>query len=220
MFIVTAIFINQQTAIRTSPTPTITIVPTPHILVHKPANESVVKYEDFSSNKLDWGLYYNYGKLEVIDGKLILQSNVQNGFVIGTSRQFAPSGEKYYIQADFSIDTDKAFPYGLIFGLNRSLGTYYVFRIWPMTGGFNLLKYNAGKWHELVPYSRGVISTYPEVTTLSVYFNKGTIELYINGKLVSTYTDPDSFQSAGVGIFVTNSGYRLIVDDFFTYGEK
>lgn len=219
LFIISTIFIRAKTAIKNSPTLTPTTVSTPHILAHQPANPIVVRYDDFSSNLLDWGLYYPYGKLEVINGKLILQSNVQGGFIIGTSRMFAPSGGRYYIQADFTTDTDIAYPYGLIFGLNRSLSTFYVFEVLPRAGGFRLLKSNAGNWDELVPYSQHAISPYPEVTTLSVYFDKGNIELYINGELASNFTDADFYQSTDIGIFVSNTGYRLIVDDFFIYDD-
>ncbi len=220
LFVILTVFIHEQTVIKNSPTPTATAIPTPHIVVHQPTSKRGVVHEDFSSNRREWGLYYPYGKLEVINGKLILQSNIQGGPAIGTSNLFAPSGGRYYIQADFTTDTNKALPYGLVFGLNKSLGTYYLFEIWPRTGGFRLLKYNAGKWHELIPYSRGVISPYPEASTLSVYFNEGHIELYINGELASTFSDTDLLRSTDVGIFVSNSGYRLIVDDFFVYAEK
>jgi len=215
----TILFGYQQSVIRRSPTATPTSVPTPY-LIREPVDPRAVMKEDFSSNKNDWSLYYPNGKLEVINGKLVLQSNVQNGFVIGESKRFFPSGETYYLQADFTTDVEKAYPFGLIFGFNESLSSYYLFEITPQTEYYRLLKFNSGKWDELISYSQNAINPYPQVNTLSVYFDKGNMELYINGDVVSTFLDKDLFRSSGVGVFVSNSGYRLIVDDFFIYGEK
>jgi hypothetical protein len=220
LLIMALIFSRGKTVIRNDPTLTPTTVPTPHILVHQPIKNIAVVHDDFSANRREWGLFYPNGKLEIINGKLILQSNINSGFVIGTSEQFAPSGEKYYVQADFLTDIDQPSPYGLLFGLNRSLGTFYAFEVRPKFGSFRLLKYNAGKWHDLVPHSKLITNPYPEVNTFSVYFDAGNIELYVNGNLVSKILDNDFFRSTDVGIFVSNSGYRLIVDDFFIYNDK
>ena len=211
---------RKQIADRNAPTSTTTLTPIPHILVRSPSTQSAVIHEDFSSNEKDWGLYFDYGKLEVINGKLILQSDVPNGIGVGTSKQFSPASENYYLQADFSTDIDMSSSYGLVFGLNKSLATYYLFEIWPQAGSFRLFKYNAGKWAELIPFSHVEMRPYPQANTLSIYFDKGRIELYINGKSVSKYSDKDFFQSKDVGVFVNNSGYRLIVDDFFVFDEK
>jgi hypothetical protein len=218
--IIVVVFGRSQIADRNAPTPTSTTTPVPQILGRSPSTQSTVIHEDFSSNENDWGLYFDYGKLEVINGKLILQSDVPNGVGVGTSKQFSPTSENYYIQADFSTDINTSYSYGLVFGLNKSLATYYLFEIWPQSASFRLFKYNAGKWAELIPFSHVEMSPYPQANTLSVYFDKGLIELYINGKSVSNYSDKDFFQSRDVGIFVNNSGYRLIVDDFFVYDEK
>ncbi|HLO16792.1 MAG TPA: hypothetical protein VK206_18305 [Anaerolineales bacterium] len=218
--IIAIVFGRQQIANSNAPTPTTTTTPVPQILVRSPADQKSVIHEDFSSNKNDWGLYFDYGKLEIINGKLILQSDVPNGIGLGTSPQISPKSGIYYIQADFSTDIDKVSPYGLVFGLNRSLATYYLFEISPQAAGFQLFKYNAGKWTELIPYSPAKITPYPGATTLSVYFAEGNMELYINGKLVSKYSDKDFFQSKDLGVFVENAGYRLFVDDFFVYDEK
>jgi hypothetical protein len=218
--IIVVVFARKQVADRNAPTPTVTNTPVPHILGHSPSTQSAVIHEDFSSNENDWGLYFDYGKLEVINGKLILQSDVPNGIGVGTSKQISPKSENYYVQADFSTDIKISSSYGLVFGLNKSLATYYLFEIWPQAGSFRLFKYNAGKWEELIPFSHVEMSPYPQANTLSVSFDKGRIELYINGKSVSKYSDKDYFQSKDIGIFVNNSGYRLIVDDFFVYDDK
>jgi hypothetical protein len=216
------IFNNRQllSKLGNFPTPTASATPTPHILVHQPVGNNEVKHEDFSTNNPDWGLSSPFGKLEVINGKLILQSNTSGYFVIGENQKLISPGQKYYVQADFftDIDTDKS--YGLAFGLNQSTGTFYLFEVWPQTSDFRLFKYAAGDWGELIPFSHGNIRSYPEANTLSVYFNMGNIQLYINGELVSTCVDDSPLQFTGVGAFSNNSGYRVIMDDLFIYNEK
>src|SRR5215212_2734334 len=101
LLIMVLVFSHGKPAMRNGPQSTPIPIPTPHILVHQPIKNITVVHDDFSANRREWGLFYPNGKLEVINGKLILQSNINSGFVIGTSEQFALSGEKYYVQADF-----------------------------------------------------------------------------------------------------------------------
>lgn len=222
MVCVTAVFVFRTSpfAGNATPTPTPEVTQAPHILVRQPADQSLVMQEDFSSNKREWGLFYPYGKLEIIHGKLILQSNIGQRFVIGKSSEFNYLSQPYYIQADFSTDIDNGFAYGLIFGISNSLESYYLFEVAPKTGYFRLLKYKAGKWDELVPPTQGTLRPFPETNTLSVYFEAGDLELYINSELVKSFSDENPLRSSGVGVFVTSNGYRLIVDNFFAYGGK
>jgi hypothetical protein len=208
---------RKELADRNAPTPTPTDIPVPHILVHAPIDQSKVLYDNFSSNHNDWELYYG-GKIEVIQGKLVLQSVIPDMVGIGTSGQISPSSETYYIQADLFTDIDTGIAYGLVFGLNRSLGTYYLFEIIP-NAGFRLFKANAGNWTELIPFTRAKMRRYPNANTLSVYFDKGFMELYINGELVSEYTDEEFLHSRDFGVYVDNSGYRLLVDNLYVVDE-
>jgi hypothetical protein len=211
---------RSQVANFNAPTPTPANTPVPQVLIPPLSNETQVIHEDFSSDENLWGLYYDIGKLEIIDGKMILQSNVPKVNVIGTSRKLVPDADKYYIQADLSTDIEASSPYGLIFGSNHSLGTYYVFELWPQNRIHRLLKFNSGKWTELVPATRIDLNAYPFSNTLSIDFDHGNISLYINGKLASTFVDRDFFQSRDLGMFVSDTGYRLLVDDLFLYSEK
>jgi hypothetical protein len=214
---ISALLGYQQNVKRNAATATPALSPTPHILVQAPAQKSSVKYEDFSSNGKDWGLYYAFGKIQVIQGKLILQSYLKDGFAIGLSDPFQPAHSGYRLQADFSTDVDVDSAYGLIFGMNASQGTYYTFGIWPKDGNFQLFKYNGEIWTELVADSSAKITHYPQVNTLGIACDQGQIEMYINGERVAGYSDADFFQSTDVGVFVDNAGFRLIVDDFFIY---
>jgi hypothetical protein len=211
---------RTQAANFNAPTPTPTTTPVPRVLIHPISDETQVIHDDFSSDKNLWGLYYDTGKLEVINGKMALQSNVPNVYVIGTSRKLVPESDRYYVQADLSTDVETSAPYGLIFGSNRSLNLYYVFEVWPQNGTYRLLKQNSGKWTELIPATDIDLNPYPFSNTLSVDFNRGNIGLYINGNLESMFTDKDYYQSRDLGVFVSNTDYRLLVDDLFVYSEK
>lgn len=220
LFTFTLTFGYSQIVMKTSPTLTPEITPTQHILVDKSDDKGSVIHEDFSSNKNDWSLYYPYGKIEVTSGKLILQSNIESQFIIGTSSKFNPSNSKYYLQADFSTDIDKPASFGLIFGISKSLNAFYAFEIRPDNASFRLMKFNSNNWSELVPFSRAAINSFPQTNTLGVNFKNDQISLYINNKLVSTFSDNNAFHSKDVGVFSNNNGFRLIVDDFFILNEK
>jgi hypothetical protein len=219
--IVVVVLGRTQIAFIHSPTPTITATSLPHILVHDPSDSISITREDFSSDQRDWGLYYRNGKIQIIQGVLLLQSNLSNELAIGTSKQLAPTSEKYYLQADFSTDVTTQDGYGLIFGASKSSGTYYVFELFPQSKNFGLLKYNAGDWKVLAPYQQTEkMLPFPNTNTLSVYFEKGSIELYINGSPVTKYSETNYLQSKDIGVLVSNSGYRLIVDNLFVVNEK
>ena len=209
-----------QMAASTAPTITPTITPVPEILIHPPSDPGRVTHEEFSSNKLHWALYYPDGKLEIINGKLILQANAPDMYTVGTSSYVSPKSGSYYMQADLSTDIQTVNPYGLVFGSDRSKATMYFFDIQPQEKKFRLSKYNGEKWSELIPATETEINPFPHTNTLSVYFDGDNMELYINGKLVSEYSDEEFFQPTDIGMFMSNAGYRLVVDDLFVYSEK
>lgn len=202
-----------------SSTPTVATVPTPKILVHPPDNKTTVKFENFSSNVRDWSLYYPNGKVETINGKLIIQSNLVGHYIIGNNQNFISTSDTYYVQADFTTDRSTYEPYGLIFGMNNHISAFYVFSISPDANAYQLYKYDVGEWKQLIPFSSTKLLRYPDANTLSVYFDKGNIELYIDGNLVASFFDKQPLQFSGVGAFVENSGYRVIVDNFFAYSK-
>ncbi|MCQ3938665.1 MAG: hypothetical protein DPW18_16705 [Chloroflexi bacterium] len=203
------------------PTLTPTAVVTPQILVHQPKYNWQVRYDDFSDDSREWRLLFSQGKLELINGRLILQSYVKGKIGIATSYSlFAPNTDKYYVQADFTTDAKTYDSYGLVFGLDKSLGTFYVFEILPQFQSVRLVKYTADQWYNLVPATPVTISPYPEATTLSVYFDDGDIKLYVNGNLAAAFKDDNPPQSANVGAFISDTSVRLIVDNFFVYDDN
>jgi len=227
IFSVTIAFLFRKDFFITSPPPAdpkMTIVPTPQILVHIPANKKIIKFDDFSSfdgNKgKNWELYYRNGKIEIIDGKLVLQSNAPDYSIIGHNQELIPTSDTYYVQVDLMTDIDVNRPYGMVFGMNSQLDTYYLFEIIPQSNQFSLYKHSSSKWEELIPFSYSDMKLYPEANTLSVYFENGEIELFINGNSITTFKDEQPYHYSGIGIFASDSSYRLIADNFFAYSEK
>lgn len=204
------------------PTPvrTATSIPTPQILVRAPSDPGSIRFEDFQSDVRDWSLYYPNGKVQTVNGKLILQSYTRDEPVMAYERQFIPAGSPYYVQADFTTDRNADRPYGLVFGFDQSLDTYYAFEILPQFRQFTLIKHSVEKWNPVVPSSFGEMRPYPAVNTLSAYVDGGRIQVYINGTSVASYTDPQPYPSGDVGVYVGDSACQLIVDNFFAYSEK
>ncbi|HUI88516.1 MAG TPA: hypothetical protein VLX61_07290 [Anaerolineales bacterium] len=205
------------------PTPTAGPVPTPHILVHAPPDINSTVFEDFSSNQREWGAAVPGSKVEVVDGKLILQSNTSGYYAIATNGQplLVLNGGKYCVQADFTVDHLANAMYGLVFGFDRATGTFYLFDIQSETATFSLLKHTPQKWEQLLPLSNsgGALLPYPQANTLSIYFDQGAMELFINGHLVGSFWDKEPFQFGGYGAYLETTSLRLVVDNFFAYSD-
>jgi hypothetical protein len=203
------------------PTPTSTPIP-PHILVLQPPGDAVVLADNFNSNIYKWSAYSWSSKVEVLNGRLFLLSNVPRYFgiaKIGNGTRVVPD-RKYYLQADFATDVSTADSYGMVFGLDATTETFYLFEVTPQTRGFQLMSHSHGNWKELVPSKFASIKPFPESNTLSVYYDHGNIELYINGSLVTTYLDPTPHDNGLFGSYVNDSGFTLIVDNYFAYNDK
>jgi hypothetical protein len=202
------------------PTPTPVAVSTPHILVYQPPSASIIRSADFSSGLGDWSLLYPVGKIESIDGRLVLQSKIFSQPVIGVNQDFIASAPKYYVQAEFSTDVPSDGGYGLVFGANKQGGTFYAFEVAPGFTMCRLWRFTQGRWDQLGKDIPAEFAAYPEPNILSAYFDVGRIELYINGGLLWSYIDNDPLRFTGVGVFVLQPGFRLYADNFFAYSEK
>lgn len=214
---------GKQALNANAPTPslTATVVKTPQIVVHTPEDDWAIRHEDFSRDVRAWSIYYPPGKLQIINGYLVLEAYNPGRIIIATSRDyFSPSAKRYYVQADFTVDSETSLPYGLVFGLNRSLGTFYFFGILPEENAIQLEKHDSGGWESLVPLTEVELNPYPEFNTLSVYFDEGDIELYVNGILAATYLDENLLQSKDIGGLMSDAGVRLIMDNFFVYDDR
>lgn len=217
-----SIGIYQKINNDTQPIPTTipTLITTPTPLFALPEGDWETSQEDFSNNKRNWGLFYNQGKIEILDGKMLVQSYLSDRYAIAIPEYiFIPPGEKYYRQVELITDTETDIysTYGLVFGMDERLGTFYLFEILQRETQVRLLKQSAGKWEILTTLTDAPISKYPKETTLGVYVDKGTIELYVNGEMISRYKDENPFQSKNFGIYIGGTNARVIVDNIITY---
>ncbi len=203
------------------PTPTAT---PPHILALQPADTVKVTNEDFSSNRSEWSIYYRFSKAEVKDGKLFLESFEHDEFAIGycNSCSFVIRTNNYlrspyYLQADFNTDQKMNSYYGLVFNIIKEKHSYYTFILNPTLKKYSLNKFQDDNWSNLASGESDLIRSYPETNTLSVDFEAGVINLYINGQVVTSTTDKNPTDFGKIGVFVGDSGFKLIVDNLFAY---
>lgn len=223
LFVFIGMFVANEVSTKNQPYPTITptVAVTPQILVNPPDQLWRIRKDDFSSNIREWSILFYKGKIELIDGKLILQGYFPDQFVIGSSSSlFLPTVDKYYAQADFSTDIETFTSYGLVFGLDYSLGSFYLFEINQQTNTVRLYRQTSGQWNEFAAVEDAPLSPYPEATTLSVFMDNGKIDLYVNGEMVSTYVDENPLQSTNFGVFASGNEARVIIDNFFIYDAE
>jgi hypothetical protein len=207
--------------------PTQTTTP-PHIVIHPPDKDVKITSEDFSNNLNDWSTSYSLSKAEVKDGKLFLESFNNESFAISycDNCSFVVKSNHslqspYYLQADFNTDHEANASYGLVFNIKRETPSYYyIFEINPTLKTYSLDKYQNNKWVYLSNGQSNLIRSYPETNTLSVDFEAGVINLYINGQAVTSATDKNPTDSGKIGVYVGDTGFKLIVDNLFAYHHK
>lgn len=227
----TVIF-RQQIPVIKNYFPTVTPIPTPtsipHILVHAPSDNTLILKDDFTTNQNDWSAYYIKSKIEVRNGKLAIESFEYNS--VGIAECFCKSpadlpitdlyyADTYYLQADVSTEKWTTKIYGLAFGLDKAIG-FYEFSVNPIDQVFYLQKSLKTGWANLTSGSSKAIKPYPDANTLSVYFDHGTIELFINGEKVATYIDENPISKGKIGFIANDFDFKLLVDNLFVYNGK
>jgi hypothetical protein len=205
-------------------TPTNTTVP--HILVHTPSDNWPTLIEDFTTNQNNWNVAYYYdSKVEVKNGKLFIES-FDRGIAMATCAckriEDVRFNNTYYLQADLSPEKPTSKNYGLAFsiGIIDNYDSFYEFSINPRQGRYYLQKQLGDDWIDLLSGSSKMIKTYPETNTLSVYFDHGSIELFINGEKITTYIDNDPINTGAIGFIANDSYFKLVVDNLFAYNKK
>lgn len=207
--------------------PTLTPIPTqtpiPHILVHAPAADLTVLKDDFTTNGNEWSTYYSLGKAEVKNGKLSFEGFNSNFIGIAYCFCGLPTEaffeDTYYLQADLSTENLTNNSYGLVFGLIKR-SEYYEFSINPIRKKYYLRKNVEDGWIDLTTGSGPGIKAYPAANTLSIYFDHGKIELFINGEKTTTYTDKTPINKGKIGFIADNDQFKLLIDNLFAYDEK
>jgi hypothetical protein len=199
-------------------TPTIT--PTAHALLEPPQN--VVILEDrFDDNTNKWDRFYVTTSVDVHEGEMYVKPN--NRDIPGLSLCWGcPLLENiFYFQAELVLAEDSTTGYGLAFCTTGIGNNYYVFQIQPADQTFSLDQSTTDGWRTLISMEdTNLINAYPNTNTLAVFFDKGRMDLYINGSLATTYKDASPPYCRRTGVYINGGLVDLIVDNVFAYDIK
>jgi hypothetical protein len=225
----TATFTSTATPTATiTPTPTITftptitytptVSPTPHALL-EPPNGVKVFAEKFDNNKLRWNGFYNNVTYAVKQGELTFSSN-KKGYIGLTECNDCPAtGNTFYYQAEVYTDQETDVSQGLAFCMNGYENDYFSFVVDSKNRLYSLFK-NIAKGDWSIIYNglpSNAIRHYPEHNTLAVYFDRGKMDLYINGVKIQSYPYPDVLSCKTVGLFVDDGNTTIHADNVFLY---
>jgi hypothetical protein len=167
-------------------------------------NPLLLYFDDFSNPDSGWfSADGETGTLGYLDGEYqILLKNTDHSWLVtpglATSDLVLPGD--YRIEADARQASSNAGSYGLMFGIQWGGGTYegYEVIVYPATQEYLLEKRNGdGSWAVLMDWTySSAIHQGMETNHLRVDRIGTAISVYINGTLVTTFTD-GSFTSPG-----------------------
>ena len=199
-------------------TPTITL--TPHALIPAPEDAKVFN-EQFDSNKKNWVSFYGENTTVIKEGKLYLRSDKAGYGALALCYRCSKLDKAFYFQVEVIPAEKTSIQHGIAFCATGPTDEYYVFLIDSVSGTYSLNKRALQGWQTLFTavYSQS-ISQYPISNTLAVQFDQGKMNLYINGNLVNTYTDPDPIACSAIGIFIDGALVDVIADNIYSYEMK
>lgn len=221
LFIVICIFLFYLTFSQNAP-------PAPNILAtslpaltpsssipsdYQPGTFNIFKdnFDDFQNN---WGDNQEPSTYEIKDGKLYFKSRDDGKYAIAHCGRCPILNEPYYLQADLVTDKLVDEGFGIVFKFLYGRADFYLFEINPAANKYYLYHHSSDDWSLRMSGRTDQIQPYPAVNRLGLYINKGSLEFYINGKIVDTYHDTGtSFQSGQFGFYVNDAGFKLIVDN-------
>jgi hypothetical protein len=200
-----------------SPTAPPTSTPEPHILVYPPTGDEEVLKDSFDNNKNQWISYYAGRVASVTDGHLRVVS-YERGYVnVATCNGCGNYSDNFYFQADLALNEFTPVSYGLAFCITDN-NNYYIFTINHNTFKYALIKLVDDEWITLIEDTISEeINNHPKINTLSVSFEEGYMELFINGVMVDTYKDTKPLKNGEIGFIIDNAGAELFGDNVFAY---
>ena len=214
-------------------TPTATLIPTktfppsptatatPDYLLTAISQGNILLDENFETNDNDWEGFYPRNTVSIKDGRLSLVSDTGGYIGIAYCTFCPPSGNTYYLETEVTSETNTATTnYGLAFCFDRNYSEYYVFQINSTSRLLDLYKYTDEGW-ETLAYSKYAPAkeSFPASNKLGVYFDRGTINLYVNDSLTFTYIDEKPIACQQYGFF-TNSGEKIFAENLILYDAQ
>lgn len=191
--------------------------PTPHVpLAVEQSSENTV-VEAFDDNTHHWAHSDSFSKIEVKKGKLVIEALRKDSTapVVCGDTLCTPGDKPYFLQADFSTDAETDQGFGILFNQLNSGEHFFLFEINAAAKAYRLYHRTADGWSTRLGGNSDLIEAFPAINALGIYVNKDTVEFYINGKVVDSYTESGrSFQIGQIGFSASNSGFKLLVDNF------
>jgi hypothetical protein len=188
--------------------------PTPHILSKNHQNVSTIFEDDFHDDVHDWSYTGDYSSTSVKQGKLFLEARQENSYGYIVCKSCPYLNKPFYLQADFSTSeaTDKSF--GIIFNHDSRSDRFYLFQINTEAKKYYLYHHTAQDWSLRAAGESDQIKSFPAVNTLGMYVDQNLIELYVNGKIIDSYTQSSySFHKGSFAFFIDGSDFRLAIDN-------
>jgi len=202
-------------------TPTSTSTPTPtstpDYLLTAVSQGNIVFAENFETNDNAWEGFYFYDTVAVKDGQLSLATGNKGSIGIAYCALCPTTGETYFLEAEITSEQNTSARYGLAFCFDKNYSNFYVFQTNSTSNQFDLYKHTALGWKALARNKYSVAKqSFPLSNKLGVYFDHGTINLYINDTLAYSYVDDESNSCEQYGFFI-NSGVKLFADNLTIY---
>ncbi|HET9907340.1 MAG TPA: hypothetical protein VFQ23_11880, partial [Anaerolineales bacterium] len=155
--------------------------PTPHITSdHQFEKDSILFQEDFNVNQNHWLGGDNDTKERLQGGQLFFQSAYEGNYAIISCESCPYLDTPYYLEASLSTSMATDESYGIIFNRSYTLDDFFLFMINPESMNYSLFHHTQDGWTHRASGASSQIQPYPESTTLGVYANKDSLELYIN----------------------------------------
>jgi hypothetical protein len=157
----------------------------------------------------------------VQEGRLHLASDDADYVGLATCPNCAFAGNTFYLQAEVLPVEKTALFHGLAFCLSENENEYYTFMVDSTGQLYALFKSTGNGWDLLIePAASTAVNEYPVSNTLSVLFDEGRLELYVNGVHLATHEDPEPFDCTQYGIFVDGGTTEIMADHLFAYEVK
>ena len=204
-------------------TPTITFTPsptatsTPDYALTSISQGNILFADNFETNDNDWEGFYVLDTVSIENGRLSLTTRNKGSIGIAYCVLCPATGNTYYLEAEIASEKNTSSSYGLAFCFDKNFSNYYVFQTNSASKWFDLYKRTEFGWKALAhnKYS-SVKQFFPQPNKLGVYFDHGTINLYMNDSLAYSYVDNEPISCEQYGFFI-NSDVKLFADNLTIY---
>jgi hypothetical protein len=204
----------QPPAINTFATSLPPRTPTPHVLPTDLKNAKIIFKDDFSDDNHHWTRTEDVLKEQVTLGKLLVESQKEGLNAYAECMSCPKLAKPFYFQADFSTGTATDKGFGIVFNVDDDWNNLSMFQINTEARKYFFYRFSDDSWSLLAAGDSDQIKSFPTVNTLGIYANHDTVEFYINGNIVDSYTASGyKFHEGYFNFYVNDSNFKLVVDN-------